>query len=108
MHPKNSTMPLSAQQPTLRQFEFGDCLALGDSQLLAVLPGSKASEAVSMAADLAEGLRSLLRHMHASTNAGELVFVSELKTLAFLSDAVLALTRSADLAMTREAKEAGQ
>ncbi|TDV43756.1 hypothetical protein EC919_1153 [Pseudomonas graminis] len=87
---------------------FGDCLAMGDHQLLAVTSDGKVGEAVSMAADLSEGMRNLLRHMHASTNSGELVFCSELKSLAFISDAVLALTRSAQLAMSRAEKEAGQ
>lgn len=87
---------------------FGDCLAMGDRQLLAVTPGAKVGEAVSMAADLSEGMRNLLRHMHASTNSGELVFCPELKTLALISDAVLALTRSAELAMVRAEKDDAQ
>lgn len=93
---------------TVDHMEFGDCLAIGDSQLMAVMAGGKVSETVSMAADLAEGMRGLLRHLHAATNAGELVFCAELKTLAFISDAVLTLTRSADLAMSRSAEEDGQ
>ncbi|MCF7540612.1 hypothetical protein [Pseudomonas petrae] len=90
------------------QISFGDCLAIGDHELLAVKPGGKVSEAVSMAADLAEGMRNLLRHMHVSVNAGDLVFIDEIKALAFLSDTISALTRSSELALTRAAKEAGQ
>jgi hypothetical protein len=88
--------------------QFGAGLAIGDNQLMAVMAGGKVSEAVSMAADLSDGMRGLLRHMHESTNSGELVFCSELKTLAFITDAVLALTRSAELAMARVEKDASQ
>ncbi len=100
--------PVPPQPLTVDHIQFGDCLAIGEHQLMAVMVGGKESEAVSMAADLSDGIRGLLRHMHESTNSGELVFCSELKTLAFITDAVLALTRSAELAMSRAEKEAGQ
>lgn len=100
------TRPIPAIPLTVDHMEFGDCLAIGNNQLMAVMAGGKVSETVSMAADLAEGMRSLLRHMSVATNAGELVFCAELKTLAFLSDTTHALTRAADLAMSRAAQEA--
>jgi len=100
--------PIPAEAITVNHMEFGDCLDMGDNQLMSVMAGGKVGETVSMAADLADGMRGLLRHMHVSTNAGELVFCSELKTLAFLSDAILTLTRTADLAMQRAAKEGDQ
>lgn len=100
--------PTAAKPPTVDHMQFGDCLAIGDNQLMAVMAGGKVTEAVSMAADLSDGMRGLLRHMHVSTDAGELVFCSELKILAFITDAVLALTRAAELAMARAEKEAGQ
>lgn len=96
-----------SQPLTVDQMQFGDCLAIGKNQLMAVMAGGKVNEAISLAADLSDGMRGLLRHMHESTNSGELVFCSELKALAFISDAVLALTRSAELSMAR-ADEAGQ
>lgn len=100
--------PTAAKPATVDHMQFGDCLAIGDNQLMTVMAGGKVSEAVSMAADLSDGMRGLLRHMHESTNSGELVFCSELKTLAFITDAVLALTRSAELAMASVEKDAGQ
>lgn len=100
--------PIPAKSITVNHMEFGDCLAIGDSQLMAVMAGGAVEDAVAMAADLSEGMRSLLRHVHASTNCGELVFCSDLKVLAFLSDAILTLTRSAELAMTRASKGADQ
>ena len=100
--------PTPVKAPTVENMQFGDSLAVGDSQLMAVVVGGKASEAVAMAASLSDGMRGLLRHMHASTDAGELVFCGELKTLAFISDAVLALTRSAELAMASAEKEASK
>lgn len=102
---------IPVKPPTLENMQFGDSLAVGDNQLMAVMAvmaGGKASEAVAMAASLSDGMRGLLRHMHASTDAGELVFCSEIKTLAFISDAVLALTRSAELAFSGAEKESAQ
>jgi hypothetical protein len=69
------------------------------------MAGGRAEDAVARAADFAEGMSGLIRHMNVSTDAGELVFTSELKVLAFLSDTIHALTCAADLAMTRAAKE---
>lgn len=92
-------------QVVLSQLEFGDSLAMGDPNLMSVLPGGTAKDAVDAAADLAEGMRSLLRHMHVSVNAGELVFAAEIKTLAFITDSIHALTRASELAMARAGKD---
>ncbi|AHF68715.1 hypothetical protein PCH70_35620 [Pseudomonas cichorii JBC1] len=53
------------------------------------------AQAVETASDLAEGLTQLLMRQHNAVNLGETLYLGEIKALAFLSQTVRALARSA-------------
>lgn len=110
MHPKNSTTPLSVQQPRLREIPFGDPLMEYDAPLFCVAEGGSVAQALDTATDLAEGLTQLLMRQHMAINHDELIFTCEVRALAFLSDAVRALACSAKYALApkEDQQEAAQ
>lgn len=98
-HPKNTTAPQNAQYPTLVHVEFGDALMESTTPQMSVMEGGDLLLGLKTAAELTEGLTQLCGRLHFSVNYGELVFTAELRALAFLSDAVHALVRSAERSM---------
>lgn len=101
--PENTTGIAPTQQPVLRELSFGDPLMEYDSPLFLVQQGGKLSDGLSIAADLSDGLTQLCMRLHESINNGEIAYTSEVRALAFLSNTVCALTRSARYGL--EAKE---
>ncbi|VVM91696.1 hypothetical protein PS681_02840 [Pseudomonas fluorescens] len=91
MHPKNSTTPPTAQLPKLRPCSFGP----GYTDLLSVNEGADLIGALSIAADLADGVSQLCGRLGASINDGEVAYLAEVRTLGFIGDVVAALVRSA-------------
>jgi hypothetical protein len=109
--PKNSTTHEATQQPTLVHVEFGDALMEYTSPQMSVMAGGDLLQGLKTASELTEGLTQLCGRLHFAVNYGELVFTAELRALAFLSDAVHALIRSAERSMNppdQDAPEARQ
>ena len=95
MHPKNSITPDVTQHPTLSSMVFGDPMMEYTSPLFCVVEGGNLIDGLNAAAHLADGMTQLHMRLHASINDGEIAYCAEVRALAFISEAVCALTRSA-------------
>jgi hypothetical protein len=92
MHPKNSTTPASVQ--ALLTAVTGFCETPIDNkgtQMLQVVAGVDAADALQKAKTLSSGLGQICDHMHDSVNMGEMVYCDSVKTLAFIAETVSAL-----------------
>jgi len=104
MHPKNSITNAPLQLPTLGAMQFGDYSTL----LFQVQDGGSVVEGLELASDLADGISQLCGRLCAEINNGEIAYCAEVRALAFLSDTVGALTRSARRSLERAAEGADQ
>jgi len=95
MHPKNSTTPQTVQD--LLTSATGFCETPIDNkgtQMMEVVAGIDAADALQKARTLSSGLGQICDHMHDSVNMGELVFCDGVKTLAFIAETIAALVWS--------------
>jgi hypothetical protein len=92
MHPKNNTAPSKAQLPKLRPCTFGP----GYSDLFSINEEADLAGALSVAADLSDGISQLCGRLGDSINDGQIAYLSEVRTLGFIGDVVAALVRSAE------------
>ncbi|MCV4285900.1 hypothetical protein [Pseudomonas capsici] len=93
-------MPSPTPGLTLVEMRFGDPLMEYNDSLFCVENGGDIAQAFATAGDLAEGLTQLLMRQHQAANSGEIIFTGEIRALAFISDTVSALTRSAQRALS--------
>lgn len=92
MHPKNSTTPPKAQLPKLRPCTFGP----GYTDLFSINVDADMVGALSVAADLSDGISQLCGRLGDCINDGEIAYLAEVRTLGFIGDVVAALVRSAE------------
>ena len=95
MHPKNSTAPSAAQASLTGHVGF--CETPIDNrgmQLLSVVAGTAAEDALETAKVLSSGLGQICRHMHDSLNMGELTYCDGMAAMGFLAETVSALVWS--------------
>ncbi|QHC93841.1 hypothetical protein PspR84_04105 [Pseudomonas sp. R84] len=91
MSPENSTTPPKAQLPKLRPCSFGPDY----TELFSINESADLVGALSIAADLADGVSQLCGRLGACINDGEVAYLAEVRTLGFIGDVVAALVRSA-------------
>lgn len=103
-HPKNTTAVTPLQLPTLGVTQFGDY----STPLFQVKDGGSVVEGLELASDLADGISQLCGRLCAEINNGEIAYCAEVRALAFLSDTVGALTRSARRSLERAAEGVSQ
>ncbi|KFE51107.1 hypothetical protein [Pseudomonas syringae] len=104
MHPKNSITPQTVQ--ALLTVVTGFCETPIDNkgtQMLEVVAGIDAADALQKAKTLSSGLGQICDHMHDSVNIGEMVYCDSVKTLAFLAETVSALIWSVQKSQRAEA-----
>lgn len=92
MHPKNSITPPPVQ--ALRTASVGFCDTPIDNQakqMMQVMPGIDAADALQQAKVLSSGLGQLCRHLHDSLNMGESAYCDGVEAMAFLAETVSAL-----------------
>lgn len=109
MHPKNSTSLDVTQQ--LLTIETGFCetpISNRGEQVLQVVAGIAAEDALEIAKMLSSGLHQLCNNLHDTINMGELAYCDNVKALAFLAETVSALIWSVQKSRRLNASEAGQ
>ncbi|MDH0745762.1 hypothetical protein N5D61_05335 [Pseudomonas sp. GD03842] len=103
--PKNTTGIPVTQLPTLKSLQFGDPLMEYSSLPFCVQEDISLDHGLEMAADLSDGLTQLCMRLHESINDGEIAYTAEVRALAFLSNAVCALTRAASYGLKAAASQ---
>ncbi|GLK88293.1 hypothetical protein [Pseudomonas turukhanskensis] len=92
--PKNTTIPNSAQPLGLTvPVDFHNNTADG-GHLLSVNGGFSSSEALTVAAELADGIKMLSVRLHSAVNEGDLIYCEEITALGFLAESVASLVYS--------------
>ncbi len=91
-HPKNTTAPSNVQLPKLKACAFG----MEYTEMFSINPDANLIDALSIAADLSDGISQLCSRLAYAINDGEIAYLSEVRTLGFIGDVVSALTRSAE------------
>jgi hypothetical protein len=105
-HPKNSITPLSTQDLRTTKVSFCETpIENRGDQMLQVVAGIAAEDALETAKVLSSGLGQLCRHMHDSLNMGEMAYCDGVAALALLSDTVSALVWSVQKGLPSSATE---
>lgn len=95
MKSENITIGLSPQ--ALRTSAVGFCDTPIDNQarqMMQVMPGINAADALQQAKVLSSGLGQICRNLHDSLNMGELAYCDGVEAIAFLAETVSALVWS--------------
>lgn len=98
MHPKNTTGYHPAQLPPLRKLEFGSLDMVGE-HLFCIREGQSIVDGLAFAAELADGVHQLGNRLAAEINGGEIAYLSEMRSLAFLAEVAGAITRAAQYSL---------
>lgn len=97
MHPKNTTAKHGAQAGLTTEVDFFNTPIDNQGiQLLTVVAGANAEDALRAAKTLSSGLSQLCQHMHDSLNMGELAYCDGMATLSFLGETISALIWSVE------------
>lgn len=105
MNPESITTGPAAQ--ALRTSAVGFCDTPIDNQarqMMQVMPGIDAADALQQAKVLSSGLGQLCRNLHDALNYGELAFCDGVAAMEFLAETVSALVRSVQKGEAGEAK----
>lgn len=100
MQPKNTTASQKPQVHVLGEVAFGDPLMEYTSPFMSIEEGGSVIEGLQFACHLADGITQLCMRLHGVVADGETVYCAEVRALAFLSETVTALTRSAHRSMS--------
>lgn len=103
--PENTTRIAATQQLLTVETDFGETpIDNRGLQVFHVASGINIEDALETAKTLSSGLGQICDHIHDSLNAGELMYCDGVKTLAFIAQAVSALTWSVQRGMKPKAE----
>lgn len=92
MKSENITAGLAAQALRTSPVEFCDTpIDKQAMQMMQIMPGIDAADALQQAKVLSSGLGQLCRHLHDSLNMGESAYCDGVEAMAFLAETVSAL-----------------
>ena len=102
--PENTSAPAAAQQLKTTKVDFANQC---HGELLSVLPGVPAAEALQLARCLASGVQQIVGHLSDVINYGDnLGYMDEMLAIGFLSDTVASLVFSVERGMEAQGGEA--
>lgn len=105
MHPKNTTVPPKAQVMLTTAAHFCETpIENRGDQIMQVMAGINAQDALQTARMLSSGLGQICRHVHDSLNAGEMAFCDGLATMQFVAETVSALVCAVQKGQVGEAR----
>jgi hypothetical protein len=105
MHPKNTTAPSKAQVMLTTAVHFCETpIENRGDQMLQVVGGIDAQDALQTATVLASGLGQLCKNLHDTLNAGDMAYCDGLTAMGFIAETVSALVRSVQKGQVGEAR----
>lgn len=98
MKRESTTAYDQAQLPPLRKLEFGSLDMVGE-HLFCIREGQSIVDGLALAAELADGVHQLGNRLAAEINNGEIAYLSEVRSLAFLAEVAGTITRAAQFSL---------